>query len=115
MLRKALAGDGYRVYCARDGLEALAVARASGNPDLLITDVALGGIDGLQLAARIAALNSEVRVIVLSPHCDDVVFLDPAMAVRSVFLRPPVRRTVLQELIRGMFVPKRSAAARSPD
>lgn len=114
MLRKALVRDDLRLYCARDGLEALAVARASGYPDLLITDVGLAGVDGLQLAARMASANPGMRIIVLSSLCDDIVFLDAGMAARTLFLRPPVRSTTLRELIRDMFADRRSAAARGP-
>ncbi len=114
MVRRALVSQDLRLFCARDGLEALAVVKASGgHPDVLITDVRLDGIDGLHLAARLAAANPNLGVIVLSSECEGVVFLDSGMAARSAFVRPPVRRTTLIEMIRDMARPLRSAAARS--
>ncbi len=114
LVRRALVAQDLRLFSARDGIEALAVAKASGShPDVLITDVRLSGIDGLTLAARLSTTNPDLRIIVLSSECDDVVFLDPDVAARAAFIKPPVRRTALIELVRGMVGARLSAAARS--
>jgi signal transduction histidine kinase len=47
-----LAQSGYRVLTATDGLEALAVAQ-SARPDLIISDVAMPGLDGIELCRLI--------------------------------------------------------------
>jgi two-component system response regulator RegX3 len=48
LLRRYLLSEGYEVGIARDGRDALAQARAH-QPDLLILDVMMPGIDGLQV------------------------------------------------------------------
>ncbi len=113
LVRRALIAQDLRIFSARDGIEALAVAKASGShPDVLITDIRLAGIDGLTLATRLSTANPDLRIVVLSSECDDVVFLDPDIAARAAFIKPPVKRTALLELVRRM-VGVRSAAARS--
>lgn len=48
-----LRGAGYRVYTARDGESALAVARRD-LPDLVITDLQMPGLSGLDLCRALA-------------------------------------------------------------
>jgi two-component system response regulator MprA len=64
MLQRGLAFEGYSVSVAGDGEQALRVARESP-PDLLILDVMLPGIDGLEVARRIRR-GSEVPLLMLT-------------------------------------------------
>ena len=54
---------------AGDGEAALAGVRECA-PDLLITDITMPGLDGIELARRIAKEHPEVRVLALSTHLD---------------------------------------------
>ena len=59
MLRERIArllSDEYRVFVAPDGLAALELA-ALHRPDLLVTDLAMPGIDGIELTRRFRALE----------------------------------------------------------
>ena len=64
VLRRALASRGYEVQAAADGDEALEVFR-SWNPDLLITDLFMPGMGGLELCRKIRR-TSQVPIIILS-------------------------------------------------
>jgi len=44
--------DGYRVALAHDGIEGLRLAR-EGHPDLIVLDLMLPGIDGLEVLRRL--------------------------------------------------------------
>ena len=57
--------DGYDVRTARDGYEALDALR-SDPPDLVVTEIRLAGIDGLDLLARILHLYPRMPVILNS-------------------------------------------------
>jgi len=61
--------DGYRVLTAYDGIEALRLAR-EGHPDLIVLDLMLPGIDGLEIC-RILRTESDVPVIMLTAKTTD--------------------------------------------
>lgn len=56
---------------ASDGREALQLA-ASLHPDILLMDITMKGLNGLEAAARLAKERSATRVIILSMHADQV-------------------------------------------
>jgi two-component system KDP operon response regulator KdpE len=64
VLRTALSGHGYIVRTAGDGSEALEVMR-QWTPDLVITDLSMPNMGGLELCRRIRS-KSAVPIIVLS-------------------------------------------------
>jgi DNA-binding NarL/FixJ family response regulator len=55
---------------AGDGVEALAIV-AARRPDVLLTDIAMPRMSGLELAARVARERAETRVIILSMHASE--------------------------------------------
>jgi len=61
--------DGYRVFTAYDGVEALRLAR-EGRPDLIVLDLMLPGIDGLQVC-RSLRQESDVPIIMLTAKTTD--------------------------------------------
>ena len=61
--------DGYRVLTAYDGIEALRQAR-EGHPDLIVLDIMLPGIDGLEVC-RTLRNESEVPIIMLTARTTD--------------------------------------------
>jgi two-component system alkaline phosphatase synthesis response regulator PhoP len=61
--------DGYRVLTAYDGVEALRLARES-HPDLIVLDLMLPGIDGLEICRTLRA-ESDVPIIMLTAMTTD--------------------------------------------
>ncbi len=61
--------EGYDVYTAADGLSGLKAARAY-KPDLIILDVMLPGMDGLELLSRLRR-ETEVYVIMLTARTEE--------------------------------------------
>lgn len=57
---------GYRLLEARDGVEALALAREHGPVDLVLTDVRMPRMDGVALAKAILGETPSVPVIYIS-------------------------------------------------
>jgi two-component system, OmpR family, response regulator MprA len=64
-LQRTLTYAGYQVSLAVDGEEALAFARTK-LPDLVILDVMLPGIDGLQVCRRLRLADDNVAVLMLT-------------------------------------------------
>lgn len=65
-----LRAAGYSVYCAFDGPAALTLAR-SARPDLVILDVMLPGIDGIEVCRRLHQ-ETDVFVIMLTARTEEV-------------------------------------------
>ncbi|MBM4195743.1 MAG: nitrogen regulation protein NR(I) [Gammaproteobacteria bacterium] len=78
VLEKALhaAGIGTRMF---ERAESFFEALRDSRPDVLITDVRMPGIDGLELMRRLIALGQNLPVIVITAHTD----LDNAVAAYS--------------------------------
>ena len=68
-----LTRDGFRCRTAADGLEALAQLRASA-PDLVVLDLMLPGIDGLELTRRLRAEPAwaALPIIMLTAKADEI-------------------------------------------
>jgi len=64
---RALRREGFRVVPAEDGQAALDLLRRGG-VDVLLADLRMPGLDGLQLLRAVKLLAPEVEVIVLSGH-----------------------------------------------
>jgi two-component system response regulator MprA len=64
-LSRALGRDGYDVDVVGDGLSALETLAAQG-ADLLILDVLMPGLDGLQVCRRVRARHDETPILMLT-------------------------------------------------
>ncbi len=64
LLRRGLSYEGYTVETAADGTEALAKAR-DHEPDLVILDIMMPGIDGLEVSKRLRQ-GSDVPILMLT-------------------------------------------------
>ncbi|MGA5263776.1 response regulator transcription factor [Streptomyces griseoincarnatus] len=64
-LERALTLEGYRVTAVADGVEALAQAHRS-RPDVLVLDVMMPGIDGLQVCRVLRAEGDRTPVLILT-------------------------------------------------
>ncbi len=68
-LRKLLEPDFLVIAAVQDGC-ALVEAAERCRPDLVITDLSMPGIDGIEAARRLRQVAPEVRVLVLSVHTE---------------------------------------------
>jgi len=99
-LARALRRQGYEVQLAETGTEALAGARDS---DLVILDIGLPQMDGLEVCRTLRAEGSEVPVLVLtarSSEIDAVVGLD---AGADDYVSKPFRAAELMARIRALL------------
>jgi two-component system, OmpR family, response regulator MprA len=65
-LRRALELEGYEVDLAADGREALAQLEADADPDAVILDVLMPGVDGLEVCRRLRRSGSRLPVLMLT-------------------------------------------------
>jgi DNA-binding response OmpR family regulator len=88
--RRALTRFGYAVLTASGGEEALRVARDyTGRIDLLLTDVMMPGMNGVEVAARISEVHPGVRVFYMSGYADRELMGKGLLAPETHFLQKP--------------------------
>jgi two-component system, cell cycle response regulator DivK len=64
LVRVLLTGEGYEVRTAADAVEALDILR-EWRPHLILMDIQLPGIDGLELTRRLKADSATDRIIII--------------------------------------------------
>jgi PAS domain S-box-containing protein len=89
---RILEANGYEVREAAGAEQALA---AWEEVDVLVTDVVMPGMSGLQLARSAAERNPDLRVVYMSGHTDDVLVRDGARARKFAFVQKPFTRAAL--------------------
>ena len=66
-LRMTLEYEGYEVACAATGQEGLTLAERDA-PDLVLLDIKMPGMDGIDVLTRLRAMNETLPVIMISGH-----------------------------------------------
>ena len=75
VMERALSQDGITVRCF-ERAEPMLKALEGGQPDVLVTDIRMPGIDGLDVVHQLDAMGLNLPVIVITAHSD----LDSAVA-----------------------------------
>lgn len=97
LLARVLRIRGYTVIEAGDGLQAIALADERGQPfHLLLTDVMMPQIGGVELASRLSASGQAARVLFMTGYSDAPI----ADAEQIAVLRKPFTPSALAEAVR---------------
>jgi CheY-like chemotaxis protein len=97
--RELLEGLGYTVLAAAHGAQALALARAYPGPiHLLLTDVVMPRLGGGTLAAEVASLRPQIRIVYMSGYTTEA--LPGHAAPGALLLQKPFTRDRLAQAIR---------------
>ncbi len=88
------------VGCAQDGAEALELT-AQRQPDLVLMDLKMPGLNGIEATRQIRARFPHVKVLVLTTYDDDEWLFDAIRAGASGYLLKDTPREKVVEAIRG--------------
>jgi two-component system response regulator MprA len=69
-LRRALELEGYEIELADDGVAALAALEDGDDPDAIILDVLMPGVDGLEVARRVRHGGSRLPILMLTARVE---------------------------------------------
>jgi CheY-like chemotaxis protein len=107
-----LAHAGYDVVAAADGYEALSIA-AHGSPDLVLSDLQMPGIDGVELTKRLHAFAGGVPVVLTTglPDTQDVITAAQSYGAVACLPKPMNVDDLLWTIDRALAA-RPSAAAR---
>lgn len=116
-IRQALSfclGQEYRVKAfstAEEALEAL----ESDPPDLVLLDVALPGMNGIEVLRRMVTLNPGIRVIMIS-GCDDADTIEAARKLKAYgYILKPLHLATLRQVVEKALDDHRQPTRRKGD
>ncbi|NLG55832.1 MAG: response regulator transcription factor [Rhodococcus sp.] len=101
-LSRALGREGYDVTVAPTGPSALEQA-LDGSYDLLILDLGLPGMDGLEVCRQVRAQGSDVAVLMLTARTDEVDFVVGLDAGADDYVGKPFRLAELMARVRALL------------
>ncbi|HSB74911.1 MAG TPA: response regulator [Terriglobales bacterium] len=106
-LRTLLEMDSYQVQTAASGLEAVEMVGAGLAPDLVLMDVNMPGIDGVEALRRLLQIRPSLKVIMCSGSPDPRKALEAFVSGAQEFITKPFRHLYLSAAV------ERCLAARS--
>ena len=94
VLSMSLKADGYHVVTAQNGPEGVACFEKE-KPDIVITDIKIPGMDGIEVLKKIKTLNADTEVIIITGHGDIENAIEALKHGASDFINKPVRDEAL--------------------
>jgi PAS domain S-box-containing protein len=94
VLSMSLRADGYDVLTAHSGAEGLAVFEKE-KPEIIITDIKMPGMDGIEVLEKIKALEPNAEVIIITGHGDIDNAIEALKFGASDYINKPVRDEAL--------------------
>jgi PAS domain S-box-containing protein len=101
LVRNVLRENGYRVLEASRGPEALELSELfAGRIDLLVTDVVMPGMNGRELARRLASSRPQIKVLYISGYADYAVWYPGGLDTGGAILQKPFSPEALARKVR---------------
>ncbi|MFH2126286.1 MAG: response regulator [Pseudomonadota bacterium] len=95
MMSLSLTADGYKVCTAADGAEGLSIFEEQ-KPDIVLTDIKMPGLDGIEVLKRIKSMSPDTEVIVITGHGDMDLAVRSLQLMASDFVTKPVSDQALE-------------------
>ena len=101
-----LTRHGFSVLEAECGEAALRICKESEEPiHLLLVDVVMPGMSGVELAPQVMALRPDIKVILMSGYRDDQIFLNAALNPNTPFFHKPFTLEALIKKVQELLTP----------
>jgi PAS domain S-box-containing protein len=94
VMAMSLRSDGHEVVTALSGEEGITVFRET-SPDLVLTDIKMPGMDGIEVLRKIKEQDPDAEVIIITGHGDIENAIEALKFGASDFINKPVRDDVL--------------------
>ena len=91
----ALADMGYHVLTAENGAEALRIFK-DGPPPIVLTDIKMPEMDGIELLRRLKKINPDTEVIMITGHGDMDLAIKSVKYEATDFVTKPINAEVLE-------------------
>ncbi|MFP3869272.1 MAG: PAS domain S-box protein [Syntrophobacteria bacterium] len=99
LLKISLESDGYTVLAAEDGYHGLRIF-AKENPPVVLTDIKMPGMDGIEVLRRVKAQNPDAEVIVITGYGEMDLAIQALQLEASDFIHKPISDKALAVALR---------------
>jgi two-component system NtrC family sensor kinase len=99
LLALSLASDGHEVSTASGGEEGIEIFK-SESPTIVLTDIKMPGIDGIEVLKQVKELSPDAEVIMITGHGDMDLAIDALKLDASDFLNKPIKDEALSVALR---------------
>lgn len=105
LMHDVLLASGYEVYQAHDGVDAWTALQSGAIkvPDLLLTDLVMPNMDGMELARKVTQVHPKTKILFTSGYADEIVYSHQDLAGQSAFLPKPFGAEVLIKRIKELI------------
>ncbi len=101
LVMEMLRSIGYTVIPTSNGIDAIELARSHRKPvDLLLTDVVMPGMSGLDLSKRMKSITPRMKTLFMSGYVDDTIIED---AMKGHFIQKPITMVELSRKVREVL------------
>jgi DNA-binding response OmpR family regulator len=90
------------VYAAKDGQEAYDLYKQH-NPDIILADINMPYMDGLELIEKIRENDKVVKIIILSAHIDKDKLLRAVKLMLVDYLEKPIKKRELESTLKSVI------------
>jgi len=103
LLEEQISCCGYNTMAAPHAEAAFQLAGEQAKIDLLITDIVMPGMNGIDLAKEITSLHPDIRVVFMSGQYDDDLFKKSFPGKDYEFMAKPFGLDVLMDKIKDVL------------
>lgn len=98
MFNLFLGAFGYEVITAENAVSGIALFKKE-KPSIVITDIKMPGMDGLDTLKMLKSIDPDVQVIVMTGHGDQDLMKQAMELNAAAFLHKPIDRKALEEAL----------------
>jgi CheY-like chemotaxis protein len=99
LIEQALKREGYQIDVSSSGIEALQMVK-SFNYHLLLTDLEMPVVDGLELTRKAKKQNPEIRVIIVTGNTTADIATRPLRHKIDGYIKKPFKISELRKVVR---------------
>ncbi len=103
LIARMVASMGCTVLEARSGEEAIAIARDHDDINVLLTDIAMPEMDGIEVAKRVNELRPAIKVLYMSGYSDEAITRDSESKVELNFIQKPFQPLELRKKLHELM------------
>lgn len=102
LIRAILEPEGYRVVTASNGVDALALAQRD-TPDVLILDLKMDGMNGVEVLRRLRQIHADLPVIILTGYSESQMVTEALCYSPVTLLSKSVDNEMVRKTVRLML------------